>query len=157
MCAQILIAVAFFSLHAADCYGGNGSSGAAPAASTPSACERIAGSASVAQAPPAAPGYSGPMNTDLQSIVDMALADAARRTGRDRSALKVLSSEAVIWPDGSLGCPQPGMSYTMALVPGYRIRILAGADVLDYHASRRGQLVLCPLGRSVEPVVDDSR
>jgi hypothetical protein len=40
----------------------------------------------------------------------------------------------------------------MALVPGYRIRIQAGDNVLDYHASRRGYLVLCPPGRSVDPV-----
>jgi len=92
------------------------------------------------------------MNTDLQSITRTALNDAARRTGREASTLKVISSEAVTWPDGSLGCPEPGKLYTMALVPGYRIRIQSGDQVLDYHASRRGYLVLCPPGRSVDPV-----
>jgi len=99
----------------------------------------------------AAPGHIAPVNTDLQSIVRAALDDAARRTGHDASTLKVVSSEAVDWPDGSLGCPEPGMAYTMALVPGYRIRIQAGDSVLDYHANRRGHLILCPPGRSGDP------
>ena len=92
------------------------------------------------------------MTSDLKSIIDRALEDAARRTGSDRSRLEVISSEHVTWPDGSLGCPEPGVMYTMALVPGYRIRIRAGTEVLDYHASRRGSLTFCPPQRSVDPV-----
>ncbi len=69
--------------------------------------------------------------------------------------MQVISAEAVTWPDGSLGCPAPGGMYTMAQVPGYRIRIQAGPEVLDYHANRRGQLQLCPAGRAVEPRKDE--
>ena len=58
------------------------------------------------------------------------------------------------WPDGSLGCPQPGINYTMALVPGYQIIVRAGEQRLDYHATRRGHFVLCPAGLAVEPAVD---
>lgn len=94
---------------------------------------------------------TAPQTQPLQALVDAALEDAARRTKLERSKLNVISAEAVTWPDGSLGCPQPGMLYTQALVPGYRIRIQAGTEVLDYHAGRRGQLVLCPSGRSMEP------
>jgi len=149
------IAGALCSVLASGCIGGDGSRAASPAASASNAGARAAGGSFSAE-PPAAPSYSAPMHIDLQSIVDMALADAERRTGRDRSALKVISSEAVTWRDGSLGCPQPGMSYTMALVPGYRIRILAGVELLDYHASRGGHFVLCPPGRSVDPVPDSA-
>lgn len=91
------------------------------------------------------------MTVELQSIVKETLADAAKRTERDVSTLKVLSAEAVTWLDGGLGCPEPGVMYTMALVPGYRIRIQAGAEVLDYHATRRGYWVLCPPGRAGSP------
>lgn len=101
---------------------------------------------------PQPPGYVAAVNPDLQSIVDAALDDASKRTGRDRSTLVVVSREAVVWPDGGLGCPEPGVRYTMAPVEGYRIRIQAGADLLDYHANRRGYLVLCPTGRAVDPL-----
>jgi hypothetical protein len=73
-------------------------------------------------------------------------------TGRDVSELVVESAEPVTWSDGSLGCPRPDMSYTQALVPGYRIRIRSGERMLDYHASQRGQFVLCPAGQSLDPI-----
>jgi hypothetical protein len=92
-------------------------------------------------------------NQSLQSVVEVVLADAAKETGMDRDALEVLSAEAVTWPDGSLGCPEPGVMYTQALVPGYRIRIRAGERTLNYHANRRGYFVLCP-GNTVTPPAD---
>jgi hypothetical protein len=95
-----------------------------------------------------------PRPATLESLTDAVLEHAARETGLARDALVVTSAEPVTWPDGSLGCPQPGMMYTQALVPGYRIRVRAGNDLLDYHASRRGSFVLCPAGRGVEPAGD---
>lgn len=88
----------------------------------------------------------------LQFVVETVLADASKQTGLDRESLEVLGAEAVTWPDGSLGCPKPGMMYTQALVPGYRVQIRAGERVLDYHASQRGYFVLCPAQTSQEPI-----
>jgi|OpeIllAssembly_1097287.scaffolds.fasta_scaffold94085_2 hypothetical protein len=88
----------------------------------------------------------------LRQVIDAALADAARRTASDAGSLKVESAETVVWPDGSLGCPEPGVIYTMAPVPGYRIRIRSAERLLDYHASRRGNLVLCSPARSTGAV-----
>jgi hypothetical protein len=93
-----------------------------------------------------------PALATLDSIAAAVRADAARLTGRDADALVVESAEPVTWSDGSLGCPRPDMSYTQALVPGYRIRIRSGERVLDYHASQRGQFVLCPAGQSLDPI-----
>lgn len=95
-----------------------------------------------------------PMNPDLQALTRRALADAATLAHAGASAPVLVSAERVTWPDGSLGCPRPGMAYTMALVPGYRIRIRSGAAILDYHAGLRGSLTLCPPERATEPVTD---
>jgi hypothetical protein len=92
--------------------------------------------------------------TTLQSAIDAALTDAAVRTGLKRTELEILSAEAVTWSDGSLGCPQPGMMYTQALVPGFRIRVRAGTETLDYHAGRGGAPTFCPAERVVPPVAD---
>jgi len=92
------------------------------------------------------------MNPTMAAVTDAVLADAAKRTGLDQSELAVERAEPVTWADGSLGCAEPGMKYTMAPVPGYRIRVRAGEQVLEYHASRRGYFVLCPAGRSADPV-----
>lgn len=93
------------------------------------------------------------VNSDgMKSAIEAALVDAGKQTGLGRSELKLQSAEVVTWRDGSLGCQAPGGMYTQALVPGYRIRIKAGARELDYHASTRGGLVLCPAGRAVDPI-----
>ena len=97
-----------------------------------------------------------PVASSLAAVTRSALDDAASRTGLAHGDLEVLSAEVVTWSDGSLGCPQPGMMYTQALVPGYRVRIQAGGQVLDYHAGRSGQPVVCPAGRNVEPVPADA-
>jgi len=97
-----------------------------------------------------------PVNPTLESVTATVLQDAAQRTGIDTADLTVESARPVTWGDGSLGCPEPGMSYTQALVPGYRIRIKAGEQLLDYHASRTGYFVLCPPGRGVDPLPDQS-
>ena len=99
-------------------------------------------------------GPAPPVGGDapIQSIVSAVLADAMERTGLDLEALELLSTEAVMWPDGSLGCPRPGVEHTQAPVPGYRIRIRAGEQTLGYHASRKGYWVLCPSGSSQDPL-----
>jgi hypothetical protein len=93
----------------------------------------------------------------LDETVRAARTDAARRTGLAPEAIELVSAERVTWPDGSLGCPKPGMAYPQALVPGYRIRLHGAGGMLDYHAGMRGSLVLCSPDRSVDPVPEAGR
>lgn len=88
----------------------------------------------------------------LQEAVQAALKDAAGRTGSDAASLKVALAEEVTWPNGGLGCPAPGRMYTQALVPGYRIRITAGSQTLEYHGGRGGPPAFCPADRVTGPV-----
>lgn len=69
--------------------------------------------------------------------------DLARRLNVDVQDVALESYEGLDWPDGSLGCPEPGMGYTMALVRGYRITLTAGGETYDYHAAASGYYVLC--------------
>lgn len=124
-----------------------GCAGAEPPAEPPS--KPVAGQPSENVDPHATSG-------GMKSAIEAALADAEKQTGLGRAELEIQSAETVTWPDGSLGCPRPGALYTQALVPGYRIRIKAGARVLDYHASARGGRVLCPAGRAVNPIQRDA-
>lgn len=90
----------------------------------------------------------------LSGMVAAARADAARRFGLPATAFEVASADPATWSDGSLGCPQPGMNYTQALVPGYRIRLRGPAGLLDYHAGTVGHPALCPADRAVDPAPD---
>lgn len=97
------------------------------------------------------------MPKPLQAMVQLAIEDAARRQQVEASTLVVVSAEPVTWPDGSLGCPQKGMLYTQALVPGFRIRIASGTEILNYHAASAGQPAFCPAGRVRMPAAGDPR
>lgn len=121
-----------------------------------SGCAAAAGPGEVPAPPPASPGAPAPRApvgpVTLESVVAAVRADAAQRFGLPASKIVVESAQPVVWPDGSLGCPEPDMVYTQALVPGFSIRLRADGRRLDYHASRRGFFVLCPEGRGMDPL-----
>lgn len=71
------------------------------------------------------------------------IAQAAEETGVDAADITVIVAEEVTWSDGSLGCPQEGMGYTLALVPGYRAVLDVAGDELHFHASNSGDFTLC--------------
>jgi hypothetical protein len=101
---------------------------------------------------PACAAQPDPMTGPLgDRILQAARADAAQRSGLPQAQLQLVSMESVTWADGSLGCPRPGMLYTQALVPGYRVKLQVGREVWDYHASERGGVVLCPPGQAQAP------
>ena len=83
----------------------------------------------------------------VRGLNEMALSRQPN-TGVDPAQVTVVSTEAVVWNNGALGCPKPGEMYTQALVPGYKIVLEAGGRQLDYHASESGTVKLCegPLG-----------
>jgi len=93
-----------------------------------------------------------PAQRTLDDTVLLARRMASTATGHPPLVFQVVSAEAVTWADGSIGCPQPGMLYPQALVPGYRVELRApDGKLLTFHASRRGTLVQCPEGRAQRP------
>lgn len=93
------------------------------------------------QIPPMPSGVTGEAP---QTLLDTILDDVVQQTGLDRSELIVVQDQAVVWPDGSLGCPQPGMMYTMALVDGYHVIVQAGDELIDYRVGNNNTFQRCP-------------
>lgn len=87
-----------------------------------------------------APPVTGEVPDEILTEI---LADAARRAGADLDHLEVMRSEFVEWPDGSLGCPEPGQVYVQVIVPGYWVEIDGPDGVLDYRVSDSGNFRLC--------------
>jgi hypothetical protein len=79
-------------------------------------------------------------------ILDPILNEAAALANVARGQVAVVRAESVIWSDGSLGCPEPGMMYTQALVNGYWIVIEAAGKQYDFRVGRGGSFRLCPPG-----------
>ncbi len=79
----------------------------------------------------------------LQSQIEIAVADLARQLNIVESTITVVRAERVTWRDGSLGCPQPGMGYNQALVPGSFIQLAVDGAIYNYHGGRNNRLRLC--------------
>jgi hypothetical protein len=67
----------------------------------------------------------------------------ARRVDAPADELAVRRAEARVWPDGAMGCPQPGLNYTSAPVDGYWIVLEHQGRDYDYRVSRSGLMVMC--------------
>src|SRR5690606_16037856 len=84
-----------------------------------------------------------------------ALADLSQRAGKTL-ALDDLSSwqwEQKNFPDTSLGCPKPGLSYPQVITNGYQILLTYEGVTYDYRVSAdRSTLFLCsPGGQATVP------
>jgi hypothetical protein len=83
----------------------------------------------------------------LQSILE----ETATLANVPSEKLTIIRAESVVWNDGSLGCPEPGMMYTQALVNGYWVVIDAGGRTYDFRVDAGGRFHLCPAGRGRPP------
>jgi hypothetical protein len=98
------------------------------------------------------------METEIpKKILDPILKEAASLAKTHPEQLVIVRAEAVVWNDGSLGCPEPGIEYTQALVNGYWVVISAAAQTYDFRVSRDGSFRLCPAGRGRPPLQSRDR
>lgn len=84
-----------------------------------------------------------PSTSGLQSLIEKAKGDLARRLSISVTQISLVDANEVVWPDGSLGCPEPGMAYAQSLTPGYLILLKADNNEFEYHASRDTYIIYC--------------
>jgi hypothetical protein len=87
-----------------------------------------------------APGTGTPLDPS-STLVQGAVDDLARRLGIEREEVTVVDARAVTWPDGSLGCPEPGVQYVQRLVDGALAILETGGRRYEYHGGN--PLALC--------------
>jgi hypothetical protein len=91
-----------------------------------------------------------PMTGEVpEEIMDEILADAGDRAEVDPAQFEVVRSQSIEWPDGSLGCPEPGQFYTQAIVPGYWVVLQMGEETYDYRVTDNGGFSLCEQERAL--------
>jgi hypothetical protein len=79
----------------------------------------------------------------LQPIVRQAVADLGTRLAVDPARITPVSAQAVVWPDRSAGCPQPGMNYLQVQVDGAKIELSFEEKIYTYHLGGPRGLFLC--------------
>lgn len=90
-----------------------------------------------------APGEAASYDPALEPLVAKALEDLAERMNVDINQIVVIEAELVVWPDASLGCPQPGMVYAQVLVDGTLIRLSVADQEYEYHGGGWTDPFLC--------------
>jgi len=90
------------------------------------------------------PGLSpiSPLPAPAAPALSAATRFLADQLGIPAEEVTIVSSEAVEWPDASLGCPQPGMTYAQVLTPGYLFRLRAAGAEYELHTDATGQSVV---------------
>ncbi|ACL23974.1 hypothetical protein [Chloroflexus aggregans] len=106
---------------------------------------------------PAPPFNAQPLQPPYSPTIEQQIAaakqDLAQRLRIDAATIEVVSVEAVTWPDGSLGCPRPGMAYTQVLIDGLRILLRVGDQLYPYHSGNNQPPFLCEsqMGSRAQP------
>jgi hypothetical protein len=95
--------------------------------------------------PPSEP--TAPLSGEVpQGLLDAIFKDVAALTGAAQEEISVIQAQAVVWGDGSLGCPQPGMEYAQSLVNGYWVVLEVEGKPYDYRATSKANFFLCQRG-----------
>ncbi len=81
--------------------------------------------------------------TGYEGLIEQARVDLAEKLKVEVQAIELERFELVVWPDGSLGCPQPGMAYAQVQREGYRILLRHQDRVFTYHGGEDQAPFLC--------------
>jgi len=82
-------------------------------------------------------------SSGMESLIEKAKADLAQRLSISANQIDLIEAKAVTWPDASLGCPQPGMSYIQVPQDGALIVLQAVGSTYEYHNGGSRGLFLC--------------
>ena len=94
--------------------------------------------------PPIQPGGDPlPIEPMYGPLVEFAVNDLATRLAIDATSIEPLEARAVVWPDGALGCPMPGMAYIQVQVEGALVRLRVDGKVYEYHSGGSRPPFLC--------------
>ena len=97
--------------------------------------------------PPPLPGETSPVQSKVPQANPRSHPEGSCRAGQSpREQLVIVRAESVVWNDGSLGCPEPGMEYTQALINGYWVVIEAAGQTYDFRVDARRQIPVVPGG-----------
>jgi hypothetical protein len=82
----------------------------------------------------------------LERLAELATAELADQLAVETEEIELIETEAVQWPDSSLGCPQPGMMYAQVITPGYRLMLEVDGQVYVFHTDSSQRVVRCDEG-----------
>jgi hypothetical protein len=82
------------------------------------------------------------MPADLTPAQLAAITSLSEKLSIAADEIKLVSTEAVTWPDGCLGIVRMGVMCTQAEVPGFKIMLDANGQEYEFHTNQDGSVVL---------------
>ncbi len=81
---------------------------------------------------------------EVPAAIDFAVADLGERLGQPltRNNVPQWLWSGDLYPDASLGCPQPGQSYIQTPTSGFQFMLTYGGTTYDYRVSADGSIVI---------------
>jgi len=86
------------------------------------------------------------VSSEQQKLVDKAktmLTDLRKNKNLKPSDVKLVSIESREWPNGALGCPEPGAMYIQMITSGYVIILEADNTQYQFNTDTRQSVKLC--------------
>ena len=85
----------------------------------------------------------GVVDPALQPLIDVVQQDLSTQLGVAPQDMEVVEARSVVWNDGSIGCPTPGMAYIQVQVEGALVRLRVGDQFYEYHTGGNRAPFLC--------------
>ena len=90
-------------------------------------------------------------DTNEVGVVAACTKDLAGRLNIGPGQIRLVSAKPEVWPDASLGHPEPGMVYVQMLVTGFQIVLGTPTGQHEYHTDAKGRLVYCGVTKPDTP------
>lgn len=97
--------------------------------------------------PTPTPGEAAAVDERSRPLIERASQMLAGELGIAVEDVSLVLLEAVLWPDGGLGCATPDMIVQPVETPGYRIVLEVAGTRYEYHTDLDNQVVRCEIGR----------
>lgn len=97
-----------------------------------------------------------PFDPALKPLVEQARQDLAQYLNIPEDQITLLEAKAVLWPDASLGCPQPDMIYQQITYNGALILLKAGERAYEYHSGGDQGPFLCDTSQKTKKITPNT-
>ena len=107
----------------------------------------------IKEGPSMKPRVPSHLTPNMEKLVRQAKEDLAGRLSVEVQQIMVTYIMELMWPDSSLGCPEPDMMYSQVLQEGCLIRLRVGDKTYDYHSSAKGSPFHCEKSKQRLPKI----
>jgi hypothetical protein len=82
------------------------------------------------------------VNVDLTPAQRIAISTLAENLGLTPDKIKLISTEAVEWPDSCLGVTTEGIACAEVITPGFRVTLEADGKTIEYHTNEDATVIV---------------